>query len=49
MSYGNMLFEIDRSLDSPVDEIEEQAEKHGSAFPNCWEGPNDSVRPKAKS
>jgi chromosome segregation ATPase len=31
MSDGNTLFEIDRELDSLLDEIEEQAEEYGSA------------------
>ena len=37
MSDGNTLFEIDRELDSLLDEIEEQAEGHGSASPELLE------------
>ena len=37
MSDGNTLFEIDRELDSLLDEIEEQAEEHGSASPELLE------------
>ena len=37
MSDGNTLFEIDRELDSLLDEIEEQAEEYGSASPELLE------------
>jgi hypothetical protein len=37
MSDGNTLFEIDRELDSLLDEIEEQAEECGSASPELLE------------
>src|ERR1035437_4255136 len=37
MSDGNTLFEIDRELDSLLDEIEEQAEENGSASPELLE------------
>ncbi|MGB6689941.1 MAG: hypothetical protein WBE76_19055 [Terracidiphilus sp.] len=37
MSDGNTLFEIDRELDSLLDEIEEQAEENGSASPGLLE------------
>ena len=37
MSDGNTLFEIDRELDSLLDEIEEQSEEHGSASPELLE------------
>src|ERR1700731_2067367 len=37
MSDSNSLFEIDRELDSLLDEIEEQAEEHGSASPELLE------------
>ena len=37
MSDNSTLFEIDRELDSLLDEIEEQAEEHGSASPELLE------------
>lgn len=37
MSNGDTLFEIDRELDSLLDEIEEQAEENGSASPELLE------------
>jgi hypothetical protein len=37
MSDGGTLFEIDRELDSLLDEIEEQAEENGSASPELLE------------
>jgi hypothetical protein len=37
MSDSSTLFEIDRELDSLLDEIEEQAEEHGSASPELLE------------
>lgn len=37
MSDGNTLFEIDREMDSLLDEIEEQAEEYGSASPEVLE------------
>lgn len=37
MSDGNTLFEIDRELDSLLDEIEEQAEENGFASPELLE------------
>ena len=37
MSDGDTLFEIDRELDSLLDEIEEQAEENGSASPELLE------------
>jgi hypothetical protein len=33
MTDGNTLFEIDRELDSMLDQIEEEAEKNGTASP----------------
>ena len=37
MSDGDTLFEIDRELDSLLDEIEEQTEENGSASPELLE------------
>jgi hypothetical protein len=37
MNDGNTLFEIDRELDSLLDQIEEEAEEHGSAPPELLE------------
>ena len=37
MSHDNTLFEIDRELDSLLDEIEAQAEENGSASPELSE------------
>ena len=37
MTDGNTLFEIDRELDSMLDQIEEEAEKNGTASPELLE------------
>jgi hypothetical protein len=48
MSGGSTLFEIDRELESLLDEIEAQSEENGSASPSCWKGSRSSARPKAR-
>ena len=37
MPDGNTLFEIDRELDSMLDQIEEEAEENGTALPELLE------------
>jgi hypothetical protein len=37
MTDGNTLFEIDRELDSMLDQIEEEVEKNGTASPELLE------------
>jgi hypothetical protein len=37
MTDGNTLFEIDRELDSMLDQIEEEAEENGTTSPELLE------------
>jgi len=48
MTDGNTLFEIDRELDSMLDQIEEEAEENGTASPSCSIDSGSSARPNAK-
>ena len=48
MSDGDTLFEIDRELDSLLDENQERPKKMAPHRPNCWKGSGSSVMRKAK-